>query len=295
MKKIMDAIIGNPEKAGPARKYTAYALLGTVAVLALALVVFAASSIAFAVVDAKQAELPETNESDDGEVISSKAVTYGVISADELKTKTEYESVNVKEKRSQLTLSGVAQPIYYAVSGSGLKLYAPAQESVNKKLVDFYEANKSNKALVVDGSEAGKNCTMPMITNASGMTFDLKVCKDNSSLSQSNTYRWIYANAYKYGFAYNGDSFRYVGEQVAYYINARKLAGYDAFITALKSNTANVSITVSKVTYEMYYLAADAELKVPTNYAYEVVADGDDGYVIVINKSKRIEAPSTAG
>jgi 4-azaleucine resistance transporter AzlC len=31
MKKIMDAIIGNPEKAGPARKYTAYALLGTVA------------------------------------------------------------------------------------------------------------------------------------------------------------------------------------------------------------------------------------------------------------------------
>ena len=42
------------------------------------------------------------------------------------------------------------------------------------------------------------------------------------------------------------------------------------------------------VTYQMYYLSADDELKVPTNYEYAVISDGQNGYVVTVNMSKPI-------
>ena len=50
---------------------------------------------------------------------------------------------------------------------------------------------------------------------------------------------------------------------------------------------------MNKVSYQMYYLAADAELKVPTNYEYTVIADGTNGYIITVDMSKKIQAETT--
>ena len=72
----------------------------------------------------------------------------------------------------------------------------------------------------------------------------------------------------------------------------------DKLITALGNKSESVQVTAPGATkatsYQVYYLAANAtELKVPTNYEYEVTANGTDGYFVIINMSKKIASAST--
>lgn len=293
MKKIINAVIGDTSKASPARKYTAYALLGTAVAFALALVILIASSIAFAVIDGKQAEIPENNETGEGDVVTNKAITYGVVSADVLGASKD-ELVILSEERTVLDGG-----LYYGISPkSSLKLTSSAADALDRMLVAFYNAKKLSLNV---STEDESKCDLPLITDASsdGLSFNIeRYIGNDKSIADAefkSKYEWIFTNARSYGFIYNDNKFQYVGTVVASYMNTKKLTDLDAFVNALKANTSNVSITVSKVSYQMYYLAADAELKVPTNYAYEVLADGTNGYIIIVNMSKRIEAPSDAG
>ena len=77
-----------------------------------------------------------------------------------------------------------------------------------------------------------------------------------------------------------------------------KNATVDALVTSL-NNGKPVSVKVTPVgeskatSYQIYYLAADGELKLPTNYEYEVVANGADGYFVIVNMAKKVAGAST--
>ena len=157
----------------------------------------------------------------------------------------------------------------------------------------YYKAN-SNTKVFVGGTE--------QTDNKSGTVVEIR--KDASSFSEAEpitndkTYGWIFSNAYKYGFIYEDNSFTYVGVAAAKYLSGK--GTLDTLATKLEANNGkNVSVSATEIgatkasSYQIYYLSADAELKVPTNYKYTVMADGTNGYVITVDTSKKISAPSS--
>ena len=113
-------------------------------------------------------------------------------------------------------------------------------------------------------------------------------------------YKWIYTNAYKYGFIYNEDTFTYVGLAAATYMKNKSVTSYDTFVSTLKANgDKNVAVSAINVetgksaTFQMYYIAAGAELKVPANYDYFAIGNSTDGYVVTVNMSKKTASAST--
>ena len=175
-----------------------------------------------------------------------------------------------------------------------LTLAKDAQKQLDAMLVDFYDNNKSNTALVPEGKNEGKDCTMPMVCNSNGVTLVLKVCKNDASIVGDNNYTWIFNNAYKYGFIYDTNTFTYVGVAAANYHKMGTLATLANKLSAVAGTASVNALSASNKTtsYQLYYLSAAGELKVPTNYEYSVIANGNDGYVIVVDMSKKVATPT---
>jgi hypothetical protein len=301
MKKLMNAVIGDPKTASPAKKYAAYALLGTAVAFVLALVILIVSSIVFAVADGKN---PTATPSGDvgeelgGATVNKSAIIYDTsISSEDLDAMVG-KIVKVADTRTKLDAG--ANDHYYAKNDSDGedKLNEVAGKALDKMLIAFYSAKKD--VLVVDTNKE-TTCNIPLVseTGEDGYTFKLIVFHNNADISideNKATYQWIFDNAHNYGFIYTGNSFRYVGVAAATYMrnNAKNVKDYSAFVNFLKGNTkSNVPVTINKVSYQMYYLAADGDLKVPTNYVFNVIADGTDGYIVTVDMSQKINAVTT--
>ena len=304
MNKIMNAVIGDPKNASPAKKYTAYALLGTAVAFVLALVILIGSSIAFAVADGKSQDQIINNDplGEGGDVSSSKGnITYTTVTADDLDAKVD-GLVDVQEKRT--AMGGSTNEKYYDAY-KGQKLVSAAQKALDAMLIKYYETTNDNNIFV-----GAKGCGDSLYD--SGLVVGIAKSDADKFLDStpidSTAHSWIFKNAYLYGFiqispsnAEQAHIFRYVGPAAANYmkLNAKSISSYDALINVLKTNTkGNISTTVSdgstKVSYQLYYLSADAsELKVPTNYEYSVIADGTNGYIITVNMSKPVTAQDT--
>lgn len=297
MKKLMNAVIGDPKTASPAKKYAAYALLGTAVAFVLALVILIVSSIAFAVADGKN---PTATPSGDvgeelgGATVNKSAIIYDTsISSEDLDAMVDNTLVNVQEKRTPMSNSNEK----YYDAWNGQQLMSSVQKALDKMLVDYYTAKQDNNIYI-----GAKGCGDSIYD--SGMVVgiaksDAERYLDATPIDSTN-HSWIFENAYKYGFvqmsstdAEQAHIFRYVGVAAATYMR-NKAKNYSAFINDLKSNTKNnVPITINKVTYQMYYLAADGDLKVPTNYVFNVIADGTDGYIVTVDMSQKINAVTT--
>lgn len=298
MKTLINAVAGGEKNATPARKYTAYAVVITAIALLLAMLVLVVSSIAFAVSDSDVEDTAPAGSTGDGDALgsgsgSSMGVTYAAVSADTLTGMLDREDVVIQEKRSVKPDS--TDKYYYAMAGDTLK--SDTQKALDAMLVAY---NKEKGTVVFVGGAKQSS-------NSSGLAVEIR--KDASSFSEAEaitndgtkgTYGWIYTNAYKYGFIYSGNTFTYVGVPIATYMNNNKsLTTFDALVSALKNKTSNVSVTATAIgaskatSYQLYYVSASGELKAPTNYGYSVVANGTDGYVIVIDMSNKIS--TTAG
>ncbi len=299
MKKIINAVIGDPKTASPARKYAAYALLGTVAALVLALVILIVSSIAFNIADGNNAGASQSGDGGadvEGGVANKGTITYNTsISADDLDAMVD-GLVDFTDKTDRTITSGT-NDLYYAKNKVD-KLTKGCMNGAHAMFVDFYNNNKSALNPDVGSNSDNADCTIPLVveSTADGMSFKVVVFGNDANTYQNSTYKWLYDNAHLYGFITEENTFTYVGVAAANYIkkNEKAVADYDAFINVLKNNTkSNTSVTVNKVTYQMYYLAADGELKVPTNYEYTVMADGTDGYIIIVDMSKKVQTTET--
>lgn len=289
MNRIIKALAGQ----STAKKYAAYAAFVTAILLAIALVVLAVTSIAFAIGDGDD-EVIETGGGDGGDVLNEKpsSLPYTVVSEFD-EAVMGGELVNAQDNRSELSEGGLYYGAYKAVA-----LKADAQQAIDALLVNFYGVN--SKTLVTDIDADG--CNLPLLKDASsdGLSVDVLVYHDDSTTYNVAAYKWIYDNAYKYGFIYNEDTFTYVGSAAATYMKNKSVTSYDTFISTLKANgDKNVAVsaysveTGKTVTYQMYYIAADGELKAPTNYEYFVLGNATDGYVVTVNMSKKTAAAST--
>lgn len=288
MNRMIKALAGESN----AKKYAVYAVMVTAVLLVIALVVLVTTSIAYTLSDTGE-EVP-AGEGDGGEGVSASSganISYTVVTKID-ETKLGGALVSVQENRSEMSGG-----LYYGAYAD-VKLAMDAQEALDKMLVDFYGGNSSN--LVTDKNS--DKCTLPLLDNstADGLSVEILVFNDDSTTYNVSAYKWIYENAYKYGFTYKEDTFTYVGSAATTYMNKNKITSYDNFISTLKSNggkTVSVSVvdveTNKTVPYQMYYLAANGELKVPTNYDYFVIGNSTDGYVVTVNLSKKITVATT--
>lgn len=291
MSKFLNTVIGDPKNASPARRFTVYALLITLAAFLIAVVILISSSVFFAVKGGEAPAVGEENAGDGegGTVINKNSITYEVVTTDVLDGKKGALEL-LKSQRTELSGG-----LYYGIKPlADLKLESAAAKSLNSMLVSFYNAKKDS--LIVDTN--AEKCDIPLVmlgSNSDGYSFKIVRYHDEADLD-NNTYKWIFDNAYKYGFVYENNTFTYVGVAVSNYIKMNSsVANYTQFLTVLGSASANVSTSVKdastnkSVSYQMYYLSADAaELQVPANYEYTVIPDGTNGYVITVNMSKPV-------
>ncbi len=285
MKKILIKIFGKENAEKPVTKVMFFAILGTVAALVLAILVLIFSSIGFAIADNIPSNSNTPTDDDGGDSGSSGGGTTQTVQIEyESSTKTALDEKIGEEVGVQSERSSIEGGIYYAAHAQD-KLFPDAQSALDNMLVNFYKNNKNK--LVIDASKT--ECNVPYAHNSDGK-YSIKIETINEeTIVGVALYKWIFDNAHTYGFVYNGNTFTYVGTAAAAYMKTNSNMSHSAFISKIKSVSANISVKVSTVNYQMYYISADAtEIKVPKNYNYTVIADGADGYIITVNTSKKI-------
>ena len=313
MKKLINAVTGDDKNTSPARKYTAYALLITAIALALALIVLIVSSIAFAVSDKDGGEVVDNAAGEGGDnddfsgSASSSALQYEVVTAEDIKAELDaVVSVDSVASKYDRKIPGKEDKhLYYAyASRSTTKLSEATIDSMHAMFVDFYNSFKDKTVVITDSSASNSN--IPMIGKdvaSNGTQIKLYQCgkqgkESEPAISNSSIYTWLYDNAYKYGFVTKDNTFTYVGVAVANYMRGKSLTSLDAIEASLSGKPVSVSaipIGESKATsFQIYYISASAtEFKLPSNYKYTVIANGDKGYVVTVNMSEKIQTTQT--
>ena len=204
------------------------------------------------------------------------------------------ETVTVEQGRAKLDGSAL-----YSSNALGTPVQKEALDAMNAMLLAFYEA-KGDDYVWVNVNTDG--------IYAAGNTFELRyttMVKDapKPPITENDIYKWIFDNAYKYGFVQMFEApdeddaetdtetesqehiFRYVGTVHAKAMKDKKIATFDAYLTYLREHTSaskNISVTVDKMTYKIYYIAKDAQQVVPEKYkdSYTVSGDNMSGYVV---------------
>lgn len=292
MNKLISAVFGDGKNASPAKRYVIYAAIVTLFALVAALVVLGVSSIVFALTDTPADTLEEADGTGDGaNTPVSTGLKYDTVTADELDEMVD--GLVVFKSAEDRTIEGNNR--YYGKTSGENKLSSITMGAVHNMMIDFYTANKS----VLKTDIKAEDCNIPLIDNAdeSGCRFKIVNYKEEA-IKNDKTYGWIFSNAHKYGFIYEDNSFTYVGVAAAKYLNGK--GTLETLVTKLENNGKNVSVTATAVgaskaaSYQIYYLSADAELKVPSEYEYTVLANGTNGYVITVNTSKKVATAQTS-
>ena len=202
------------------------------------------------------------------------------------------------------------RPVYSVLGMANLSLEYDALKQFNLMAEQFYKNTKDDNLFVSTAYDASKSSQSPLYeagntvalgyysTNEKGETLR------NESIYNVDKFSWIYSNAHKYGFVLltseaqtddNGKSlgsnvFRYVGAPHSVAMASKKLS-FESYLEYLKTKTSvdsPLSVKASGKTYAIYYVAAAAEHKVPTEYAYTVSGNNTDGYIITVDLSKKL-------
>ena len=112
--------------------------------------------------------------------------------------------------------------------------------------------------------------------------------RDTVSINEVEKYKWIYTNAYKYGFVAVSSSsnvFRYVGKLHA---TAAKYNGLylNNYLKALKNATVESPLKLNESGSYIAYTCPVNDVKVPVNYSYEISGNNVGGVIVTVNLSK---------
>ena len=202
-------------------------------------------------------------------------------------------------------------PLYTILGWTTLSVTHDTAEAFHKMFNDFYaqNANAASDLIVSNAANGSGNANV----YGNGLTVELKYYEywnsnsDNkvSTIANAEAYKWIYENAYKYGFvqlysapeavteegaeaaADNTHIFRYVGAVHAQLMKDKNCATLADYLELLETKTTyktHLRVTIDKVSYEVYYLPADGEMLVPEKYldSYTVSGNNMDGYIITV-------------
>ncbi len=268
MKNLINTLAGGEKAATPAKKAVITAALITAAALFVCLVALAVSAAVFAIRDK---DTPPDTDTDAGTAETAEPLVYYTASKDEMSSHLEAQ---VPGKTSAERAIG-GDDMYYAYEHRNtVKLSSGTLDNSHNMLLDFAKAAALRTNIKAD------DCNIPLIADVTngGASFALLTFGEDSTAGDG-TYSWIYENAYKYGFIYEGDTFTYVGAAAARY--ARENGSLEAL-------AAPAAMTVGGVKHQIYYIPADAEsFNLPTAYEFSVFSISG-GYVVTVNMSLNI-------
>ena len=266
MKRIINMLAGG-ENATPLKKGVVYAALGTLVALILAIAILVVSSIALNLADNVGTEPEKGDVGDDGGVTVKPVEFTTLESTSALAEKVDSTTASLQSQRTPMPESEQTDSVKRYYDAWNHTVPAKTQAAIDALLVEYYTQKKDNSILV-----SSSDATTVTVTLS-----DAKKASDCTPIT-SATHKWIFDNACNYGLIYTGNTFRYVGAPLAKYLRASN------DLTPIKAKTADSAQKLSDG-YSAYYVAADAtEIKVPKTLAYEVIADGADGYIVIYKK-----------
>ena len=175
-----------------------------------------------------------------------------------------------------------------------------AVDALNKMIQAFYDATKDDN-IYIAGAYNSSYASAQNAPYTLGTAFELKYFSANDvqdwskrdSIYGVELYKWVYENAYKYGFLttdelYGTDSssniFRYVGSIHAGLMKEKKLT-LEEYSSWLSSYDCDSPLFGED--YAIYYQKAEKTLSVPEEYKYSVSADySKKGYIVTVYLSK---------
>lgn len=202
----------------------------------------------------------------------------------------------------------------YTLRNADMKASSAAISALNKMVEDFY-AQAENKAaatrLYIWSSYRSLDAQNALGTSTkgghsdfhTGNLFEITYGGSAASISEDNTYDWLYKNAYKYGFIdrYHAtkssitgvsgfdNAFRYVGIPHAAYMTENNLC-LEEYVEKVRSYTKDdpLEITVGNTTYEVYYVNANAEgetvIKTSSKNGTSISGDNAGGFIVTVRK-----------
>jgi len=198
----------------------------------------------------------------------------------------------------------IAADYKYLYAVNDITTFSLTQDTLNafnSMITAFYEESKDNNLYVSAAYTAG-GAMSDLHNTGCAVTLEYYTTAparasiyDSTAKAPVETYKWIYDNAYKYGFiqvsAAEGEEniFRYVGVAHATYMKNNNKT-FSEYVTLLQTTSASKPLSVpvkdadgKTVKYTMYYLSASAEAVVPANNTYTVSGDNVGGYIVTVN------------
>ena len=237
---------------------------------------------------------------------------------------TEPTFIPITTDRATHGSSASGNPIYsfYTQNGSTkcAKVDASTLEKLHAWTNAFYDATQNSDLFVFDedgyrteAEQNEKHCAKPTEYSEGGTSehhtgkiIDFYVWdgKTRGNLDDAEVFKWVYDNAYKYGFIhrysaakqditgvdYEPYHFRQVGYAHAYYMEKNDLC-LEEYLDLLKTDhTADKPLEFAGDdgnNYMVYYVAAGegetTKLSVPAEYTYTVSGDNMGGFIITVN------------
>lgn len=226
--------------------------------------------------------------------------------------------------------SASGNPIYSFYTQSGVEKCAKLESNTQTAFLQwadaFYKASGNSDLFVFDEDgyrtrteQEQKHSAKPSEYSAAGATehhtgkaVDLYVWTGTvrgnmDDAGFADTFKWVYDNAYKYGFVlrypemkngvtgvdYEPYHFRQVGYAHAYYMYKNNLC-LEEYLDLLKKDcTASAPLEFTGDDgnkYMVYYQAASADgttkLTVPSDYSYTVSGDNREGFIVTVTVGK---------
>ncbi len=224
---------------------------------------------------------------------------------DELHPYIAEANTDVKTTTIRVSRATIDGEILYSSNALDVTVKEEAVNAINTMLLDFYNATQNDNVWVNINSAA---------FYAAGNTFELRYTTGiegalKPAISESEEYKWIFNNAYKYGFvqlfsapeastAEGAETaedmthiFRYVGKVHAQIMKDKECETLADYIELLKSTNFKKTLgaTVDKSSYKVYYIPQTETPMIPEKYkdSYTVSGNNMDGYIVTYSTTNK--------
>ncbi len=314
MKTVLDAILGGTRSNKPAKKFTAFAIIITAIALVLSILILVISSIVFAVRDGNDSPAPSGDGGGGGNggggggfgnaQLGLVATEFGAeqLYTGELiivndSTPLSQDSANKDSLVSINPLRPKVNDEYvYYMYNINFVANETAITAFNEMAVAFNAETGDTDLYIKNAATSGSSATSVFQT---GLVFELEHYTEapaTAPMPNDGNYKWIYENAYKYGFIQlyptteaKSHIFRYVGVAHATYMhnNATSVATFEDYMALLKQKSSTSPLSLGNKTFA-FYIAKDATAYVSSKFAYTVSGNNIDGYIVTVDTSKAL-------
>lgn len=317
MKFFMDWLNSGTQKQRQNKRFAAYMLAVTAALLVIAILTLAIMGIVSLVKNNAGAGEPEET----GDPTSGYKTVYpaanqlysgDLILLNDTYTYNAEANADVAKTAFGAGRAQVNGSVFYYTNNQNALIEEKALAAFNEMMLAFNAESGDDNVYVYVGEEN---------IFAAGNTFEMRYyysLKDEASgtetvikpITNDEKYDWLFDNAYKYGFVqlYSAEKastdtaedsasedqshiFRYVGKVHSNMMKEKKCATLGDYLSLLKEKTTYKShfrVTVDKVSYEVYYIASGSDVLVLEKHMdnYTISGNNMDGYIVTVCTTK---------